>query len=78
MLKLSASLLGAVAMAQQHLSMYETNSQNLFAEDDSQPLKQTLSKNGFGCMVEESVYSHPRVEKTIKAPLVPFSQDPAQ
>ena len=43
-----------------------------------QPIKQTISRNKFGCMVEESVFAHPHVEKVIKAPLLPFHEDYVQ
>ena len=39
------------------------------------PIKQTVSMNKFGCMVEENVFAHPHVEKVIKAPLLPFEED---
>ena len=42
------------------------------------PLTQTVSKNKFGCIVEETIYSHPHTEKVIKAPLVPFHMDYTQ
>jgi len=42
------------------------------------PLTHKLSKNKFGCLVEESIFEHPYVEKTIKAPLVPYHMDYAQ
>ena len=41
----------------------------------SAPLSTKVSKNKFGCLVEESVFPYPHVEKTIKAPLVPFHMD---
>ena len=37
-----------------------------------------VEKNGFGCLVEESVFPRKRVEKTITAPLTPFHMDYAQ
>ena len=40
-----------------------------------QPIKQTISRNKFGCMVEESIFDRPHVEKVIKAPLLPFDMD---
>lgn len=54
---------------------------NNFAEqvsDSVAPISQKVSKNKFGCLVEESIYPHPHVEKTIKAPLVPFHMDYVQ
>lgn len=38
-------------------------------------MSNSVTKNKFGCLVEESVFSHPHVEKTITAPLVPFHMD---
>ena len=37
-----------------------------------------MSKNRFGCHVEESVYLDQRVEKVVKAPLLPFEMDYVQ
>ena len=37
-----------------------------------------MSKNRFGCYVEESVYLDQRVEKVVKAPLLPFEMDYVQ
>ena len=45
------------------------------SDASEQPIKQTVSMNKFGCMVEETIYAHPHVEKVIKAPLVPFHED---
>ena len=42
------------------------------------PLKQTVTKNKFGCLVEESVFAHPHTEKVITAPLVPYHMDYVQ
>ena len=42
------------------------------------PLRQSVSKNKFGCVVEESIFSHPHVEKVIKAPLLPYHLDYVQ
>ena len=38
----------------------------------------TISKNRFGCLVEETVYPYPHTQKTIKAPLIPFHMDYVQ
>ena len=35
-----------------------------------QPLKQSMSRNKFGCMVEETIFDYPHVEKVIRAPAV--------
>lgn len=48
------------------------------ASDSFGPISTNVSKNKFGCLVEENVYSYPHTEKTIKAPLVPFHMDYAQ
>ena len=37
-----------------------------------------VSKNPFGCLVEESIFPYPHVEKVIKAPLTPFHMDYSQ
>ena len=37
-----------------------------------------MSKNDFGCLVEESVFPKGHVEKTITAPLTPFHADYTQ
>lgn len=37
-----------------------------------------MSKNSFGCLVEESIYEHPYVHKKITAPMVPFHMDYSQ
>ena len=41
-------------------------------------LNHQVAKNNFGCLVEESLYEGAHVEKTIKAPLVPFHLDYTQ
>jgi len=48
------------------------------ASDSFGPITTNVSKNKFGCLVEENIYSYPHTEKTIKAPLVPFHMDYAQ
>ena len=81
MLKLCLTLLGAgVALTKQHLSINDETEHNLQDStlDDSKPIRQTLSKNGFGHMVEERIFSNPRgIEKTIKAPLDQSRSNPA-
>jgi hypothetical protein len=42
------------------------------------PLSQTVSKNKFGCLVEETVFAHPHTEKVISAPLLPYHLDYVQ
>lgn len=48
------------------------------ASDSLGPISTNVSKNKFGCLVEENIYSYPHTEKTIKAPLVPFHMDYVQ
>lgn len=50
----------------------------LDASDKIGPLSQTVSKNKFGCLVEETIFAHPHTEKVITAPLVPFHMDYVQ
>ena len=42
------------------------------------PISQTVNKNKFGCLVEESIFAHPHTEKVITAPLVPYHMDYVQ
>ena len=42
------------------------------------PITQNVSKNKFGCLVEESIFNTPYIEKTITAPLVPYHMDHVQ
>ena len=48
------------------------------ADQSSHLLRQSVQKNNFGCLVEESVYANSYAEKKIKAPLVPMHMDYAQ
>ena len=50
---------------------------NLDEETDvsSLPLSHQFQKNGFGYLVEETVYSNSYREKKIKSPLIPFHMD---
>ena len=43
--------------------------------DSASPTSQTITKNKFGCLVEESVWPNSHVEKKITAPLVPYHMD---
>ena len=54
---------------------------DLLEETDSTEnllLSQSIQKNDFGCLIEESVYANAYTEKLIKAPLVPIHMDYAQ
>lgn len=42
------------------------------------PLSRQVRKNNFGMLVEEAVFANSYVEKTIKAPLIPFHMDYSQ
>jgi len=46
--------------------------------NEIEPLTTKVSKNKFGCLVDESIFPYPYVEKTIKAPLVPYHMDYVQ
>ena len=48
------------------------------ASDKIGPLSQTVSKNKFGCVVEQTIFAHPHTEKVITAPLVPYHMDYVQ
>ena len=50
----------------------------LDASDSIGPLSQKVTKNKFGCLVEETIFAHPHTEKVISAPLVPYHMDYVQ
>ena len=79
-LSYAAAALAGVACAEQSLLESIVSFRNNVTEVSDAGLEakiahQSVSKNKFGCVVEETVYEHPYVEKTIKAPLVPFHMD---
>ena len=76
--KLPTALLIAAAQSQQQIGLVESLMNESVSDASEQPIKQTMSMNKFGCMVEESVFAHPYVEKVIKAPLLPFHEDHVQ
>ena len=55
-----------------------TGMPELISTDAAAPIDQSVTKNKFGCLVEESVFAESHVEKTITAPLVPFHMDYVQ
>mgnify|MGYP001001332028 CR=1 FL=1 len=67
--------LAAVAQAQNFFEAIQADGNVVQVTDAPSPVSQSVMKNKFGCLVEESVYEHPYVEKTISAPLVPFHMD---
>lgn len=71
------------ALAQNLFEQIVGGESNVVLETDSAVpqldlLSHQVTKNNFGCLVEEAVYAGSHVEKTIKAPLVPFHMDYAQ
>ena len=71
----SAFALASTAQAQNVLDLVQTIVNPTETSDAQEPVSTSVSKNKFGCLVEETVFSHPHVEKTITAPLVPFHMD---
>ena len=74
----SAIALAAAAQAQNLFELIEPMNSNKAVSDYIDPVSQSVYKNKFGCLVEESLFEHPYVEKTISAPLTPFERDYAQ
>lgn len=50
----------------------------LDASDKIGPLSQKVTKNKFGCLIEETIFAHPHTEKVITAPLMPYHMDYVQ
>ena len=75
----AAMALATASFAQQ--SLFETiksADSNLVEATDAnlaEPVTHNISKNKFGCLVEEKIYEHPLIEKKITAPLVPYHMD---
>ena len=75
---LAVAGLAGLAHAQNLFETIVGSSTDLREETDAAPVSQSMSKNSFGCLVEESVFEDSYVEKVIKAPLMPFHLDYAQ
>ena len=73
--RFTSALLIAAAQSQQQIGLIESLMNEPVSDASEQPIKQTISMNKFGCIVEENVLAHPHVEKVIKAPLLPFEED---
>jgi len=43
------------------MGLVESLMTDVVSDANEQPIKQTVSMNKFGCMVEESIFAHPHV-----------------
>ena len=59
-------------------SVLSNNITEQVVTDAPSPVNMNVTKNKFGCLVEESVFEENHVEKTISAPMVPFHMDYVQ
>ena len=75
----AAAALALVSMGQAQ-SLFEqiVGNDTVTEVTDASPVSSNVSKNKFGCLVEENIFDHPHVEKTITAPMTPFHADYVQ
>ena len=66
------------AQAENLFDVVEPHREFKMVSDIIEPASQNVSKNKFGCLVEEAIFDYPYVEKKITAPLIPFEQDYSQ
>lgn len=76
----SLATLGLIklASAQNLFESIVSSNTSVLEETDSTEgllLSQSVQKNNFGCLIEESVYDNAYTEKLVKAPLVPIHMD---
>ena len=79
MKKFAASTLAVQAVSSEQM-FAASGSLRLQIESDAPvtPLSERITKNQFGCIVEETVFANNYVEKVVKAPLLPLHLDYAQ